>query len=41
MMPEKARLFQDRRCEEFIMSSPDPISHKRMGRGVRNLGNAV
>ena len=41
MMVEKARLFQDRRAEELIMSSSDPIVHKRIGRGVRNADNAV
>ena len=41
MMAEKARLFQDRRAEELIMSSPDPSAHKRVGRGVRNFDNAV
>ena len=41
MMAEKARLFQDRRAEELIMSSPDPSAHKRIGRGVRKFDNAV
>ena len=41
MMAEKARLFQDRRAEELIMSSPDPTAHKHIGRGVRNFDNAV
>ena len=40
-MAEKARLFQDRRAEELIMSSPDPSAHKRIGRGVCNFDNAV
>ena len=30
-MAEKARLFQDRRAEELIMSSPDPSAHKHIG----------
>ena len=37
MMAQKARLFQDRRPEELIMSTPDPSAHERIGRGVRNL----
>ena len=41
MMAEKARLFQDRRAEELIMSSPDPSAQKRIGRVVRNFGNEV
>ena len=41
MMAEKARLFQDRRAEELIMSSPDRSAHTRIGRGVRNFDNAV
>ena len=41
MMAEKARLFQDRRTEELIMSSPDSSAHKRFGRGVRNFDNVV
>ena len=41
MMAEKARLFQDCRAEELNMSSPDPSTHKRIGRGVRNFDNAV
>ena len=28
IMPEKARLFQDHRTEELVMSSPDPSAHK-------------
>ena len=41
MMAEKARLFQDCRAEELIMSSTDPSAHKRIGRGVRSFDNAV
>ena len=41
MMAEKARLFQDRRAEELIVSSADPSAHKRISRGVRNFDNAV
>ena len=41
MMAEKARPLQHRRAEELIMSSPDPSAHKCIGRGVRNLDNAV
>ena len=37
MMAEKARLFKDPRAVELIMSSPDSRTHKRVGRGVRNL----
>ena len=33
-MAEKARLFQDRRAEKLIMSSPDSSAHKSIGRGV-------
>ena len=41
MMAEKARLFQDRRAEELITSSPDRSAHKRIGGGVRNFVNAI
>ena len=41
MMAEKARLFKDHRGRELIMSSPDPTTHKRIGRGVRNFDSAV
>ena len=41
MTAKKARLFQDRRAEELVMSSPDPSAYKRIGRGVRNFDNAV
>ena len=37
MMAEKARRFNDHREVELIMSSPDPTTHKRNCRGVRNL----
>ena len=40
-MAEKARLFQDHRAEELIMSSPDPRVHKRIGRGMRNFETAI
>ena len=39
MMAAKARLFQDRRAGERIMSSPKPSAHNRIGRGVRNVDN--
>ena len=41
MMAEKARLFKDHRAVELIMSSPDPSTHKRIGRSVRNFDSAV
>ena len=41
MMAEKARLFQDRRAEELIISSPDPRVHKRIGQGVRNFYKVI
>ena len=41
MMGEKARLFKDHRAVELIMSSPDPSTHKCVGRGVRNFDPAV
>ena len=41
MMAEKASLFQDHRAVELIMSSPDPSTHKRIGRGVRTFDSAV
>ena len=31
MMVGKARIVQDRRTVELIMSSPDPGAHKRIG----------
>ena len=37
MVAEKARLFKDHRAVELIMSSSDPSTHKRVGRGVRNF----
>ena len=40
-MAEKGRLFQNRRAEDLIMTSPDPSAHKRIGRGVRNFDNAI
>ena len=40
-MAEKARLFKDHRAVERIMSSPDPRTHKRLGRGVRNFDSVV
>ena len=36
-MAEKAMLFKDHLVVELIMSSPDPSTHKRIGRGVRNF----
>ena len=41
VMAEKARLFKDHRAVGLIMSSPDPSTHKRIGRGVRNFDSAV
>ena len=41
MMAEKARLFNEHRAAELIMSSPDPRTHKRIGRGVRNFDSAA
>ena len=41
MTVEKARLFQDCRAEELILSSPYPREHKRIGRGVRNFDYAI
>ena len=41
MMAEKPRLFIDHRAVELIMSSSDPSTHKRVGRGVRNFDIAV
>ena len=41
MMAEKARLLKDYRAVELIMSSPDPSTHKRIGRGLRNFDSAV
>ena len=40
MMAAKARLFEDHRAVGLIMSSPDPSTHKRIGRGVRNFDSA-
>ena len=40
-MAAKARLFEDHRAVELIMSSPDPSAHKRIGRVVRNFDSAV
>ena len=41
MMAEKARLFENHRAVEAIMSSPDSSTHKRVGQGVRNFDSAV
>ena len=41
MMAGKARLLKYHRAAEFIMSSPDPSAHKRIGRGVRNFDSAA
>ena len=41
MMAVKAMPFKDRRAVELIMPSPDPSTHKRIGRGVRNVDSAV
>ena len=41
MMAEKASIFQNHRAVELIMSSPDPSTHKRIGRGVRSFDSAV
>ena len=41
MMAEKARLFKGHRAVGLIMSSPDPSTHKRIGRGVRNFDSVV
>ena len=40
-MAVKARLFKDHRAVEFIMSSSDASTHKRVGRGVRSFDTAV
>ena len=40
-MTQKARLFKDHRAVELIMSSADPSTHRRIGRGVRNFYSAV
>ena len=41
MMAEKARRFKDHRAVKLIMSSPDPSTHKRIGRGVHNFNFAA
>ena len=41
MTVEKARLLKDHRAVGLIMSSPDPSTHKRIGRGVRNFDFAA
>ena len=41
MMAEKASIFQEHRAVEFIILSPDPSTHKRIGRGVPNFDSAV
>ena len=38
IMAERARTFEE---VELVMSSPDPSTHKRIGRGVRNFDSAV
>ena len=41
MMAEKARLLKDHRAAELTMSMPDPSTHKRVSRGVRNFAPPV
>ena len=41
VMAENARLFKDHRAVELIMSSPDPSTHNRIGRSVRDLDSTV
>ena len=41
MMVEKARLFKDHRAVGLVMSSPDPRTRKRIGRGVRNFDSVA
>ena len=41
MMAEKVSLFEGHRAVELIMPSPEPSTHKRIGRGVRNFDSAV
>ena len=38
---EKARRFEDHHAVQLIMSSSDPTTHKRVGRGVRSFDTAV
>ena len=40
-MAEKASLFQDHRAVESIMLSPDPSTHKRIGRFVCSFDSSV
>ena len=40
-MAGKARVFNDHRAAELIMSSPDPSAHKHIGGGVRNFDSAA
>ena len=40
-MAEKAGFLKIHRVVEPIMSSPDPSTHKRVGRGIRNVESAV
>ena len=41
ILAEKARLIQDLRAEELLMSSPDPCVNKRNDRGLRSFDNAI
>ena len=41
MMVEKARRFKNHRAVKLIMSSFDPSTHKRVGRGVPNFDTAA
>ena len=41
MTVEKVSRFKDHRAVGLIMSSPDPSTHKRIGRGVRNFVSAA
>lgn len=41
MMSDKVKRYKDHRAVKFIMSSPDPRPHRRVGRGVRNFPSTV
>ena len=41
MMTKNARLFEDDQAVALIIMSPDPSTHKRIGRGVRNFDSAL
>ena len=41
IMAKKARFFHNHRALELILSTPEPQSHKRIERSIRDFDNAI